>query len=164
MVCKIQFSKKNREGPLALLFCACSIMCGFSHQKDHYTDCFDFCNSDKLVPVFSDMKIPGLVMVPPATPSKRKISWRCSTSKMCLRSLQLRNVLVWCHQIMFFTHHLLCVARSGYKHVVNTDVDFRFQTISSLSHWNDCQWFDQEEKLIKIGRIRPRHHDQDDSW
>ena len=87
-------------------------MCGCPHQKDHNTDCFDLCNNDILVPVFSDLKIPGLVMVPPATPSKRKISWRCYISKMCLRSLQLRNVLVWFNQIIFFTHHLVCVARS----------------------------------------------------
>ena len=46
--------------------------------------------------------------------------------------------------------------------ILSTDVDFRFQTISSSSHWNDCQWFDQEDKLIKIGRYRLRHHDQDD--
>ena len=68
------------------------------------------------------MKIPGLVMVPPATPSKKKISWRCSISKMCLRSLQLRNVLVWCDQIMFFTHHLPCAARSEFINMLSTQM------------------------------------------
>ena len=146
-------------------------MCVCSHQMDYNTDCFCDYFLFLIILIFAIetywclssqiWKFQAWLWCPPQLPAKGKshedapfprcVSGHCNWEMFWFGLVRLNNVL-----------HTLRVARSVYKHVVTADVDFRFQTISSSSHWNDCQWFDQEDKLIKIGRYRPRHHDQDD--